>query len=409
MDKVIIEYMRSRIKTAAMLLSLALFAACGDEEQKGEKKEEILAESSIAEDRIVELTAAQVANGGIAWEAAKLGTIANAMALPGVLEPNENRTARLGAPVSGRIIAVAVSPGDRVQQGAVLVRLSSPEAGTAQADVSKARAELNSSRAQAAYARSARTRAERLLTLKAIPQQDYEKAVADDEFAQAALSQADAELRRAVATAQQLGAASATGQMYLRAPFAGVVLQRNASPGAVVEPGTPLVTVTDPTQLWLVINAPATAASSFALGTQVSFSVPAFGARNFVGRVQSVGAGLDPQTRTMPVRAVVDNRNRSLQPGMFATVSPASPSASQVVTVPAEAVQILFGKNVVFVAQPQSKGVVMFTAREVKIGQRQGTMVALESGLAAGEVVVVRGAFAVKAEIEKGSMPEMEM
>src|SRR5213078_4040779 len=128
----------------------------------------------------VTLTAAQVTHGGVHWEPVATSTVASIATVPGQVIPNEDRTARLGATVRGRVIAVRVRPGDRVSAGHVLVTLQSPEAGMAQSDVEKARA-------QASYARSARERAERRLALKAIPQQDYDRAIADDELASAEL------------------------------------------------------------------------------------------------------------------------------------------------------------------------------------------------------------------------------
>src|SRR5207237_5362057 len=110
----------------------------------------------MAMETSVTLTAAQVAHGGVHWEPVATGAVASTATAPGQVIPNEDRTARLGATVRGRVIAVRVRPGDRVSTGRVLVTLQSPEAGMAQSDVDKARA-------QASYARSARERAERLL------------------------------------------------------------------------------------------------------------------------------------------------------------------------------------------------------------------------------------------------------
>src|SRR5213076_2653691 len=87
----------------------------------------------------VTLTAAQVTHGGVHWEPVALSTVASIATVPGQVIPNEDRTARLGATVRGRVIAVRVRPGDRVSVGRVLVTLQSPEAGMAQSDVDKAR------------------------------------------------------------------------------------------------------------------------------------------------------------------------------------------------------------------------------------------------------------------------------
>jgi membrane fusion protein, heavy metal efflux system len=342
------------------------------------------------------LTAAQVAHGGVHWEPVALSTVAAVATLPGQVIPNEDRTARLGATVRGRVVAVRVRPGDRVGAGHVLVTLQSPDAGLAQSDVDKARA-------QASYARSARERAERLLALKAIPRQDYDRAVADDELA-------SAELRRAESVADQIGAAaSATGEIAIRSPLSGVVLARTAVPGAVIEAGTPLVVVTDPSTLWLSIDAPENLASLFHVGAQLRFTVPAYPADTFSARIDAVGAGLDPSTRTLPIRGVIRNRDDRLKPEMLASVSAARGGATSAPSVPEDAVQLLDGKSVVFVAHPDGAGGAHFVPRNVELGSRSGGRIAVTRGLAAGDLVVTRGALAIKAQMKKGVMPEMEM
>jgi len=344
----------------------------------------------------VTLTAAQVAHGGVQWEPVATSTVASVATVPGQVIPNEDRTARLGATVRGRVIAVRVRPGDRVSTGRVLVTLQSPEAGMAQSDVDKARA-------QASYARSARERAERLLALKAIPQQDNDRAIADDELA-------SAELRRAQSVAEQIGAsASATGEIAIRSPLNGVVLARTAVPGAVIEAGAPLVVVTDPSTLWLSIDAPENLASLFRVGAQLRFTVPAYPADTFLARIDAVGAGLDPSTRTLPIRAVIRNRGDRLKPEMLASVSAQAGGAISAPSVPEDAVQLLDGKSVVFVAHPDSTGGAHFVPRTVQLGARSGGRIAITQGLAAGDLVVMRGALAIKAQIKKGAMPATEM
>ena len=358
----------------------------------------------------VRLTAEQIRHGGIAWQAVTMTTAAASVTVPGQVAPNEDRTARLGAPAGGRIIAVRVRPGDRVARGQVLVTMQSPEAGAAQSDLAKAQAEVTSRRAEAAYAKSARDRADRLLALKAIPRQEYERAIADDELARGALVQAEAELTRARSSAAQLGAAaSATGEIALRSPIAGVVLARTAVPGTVVEAGAPLAIVTDPRNLWLTIDAPESLTSAFRVGTVLRFSVPAFPGESFAARTDAVGAGLDPATRTLPVRATVDNRRGRLKPEMLATVTAEGGHAVAAAMLPDEAVQLLNSKTVVFIVRPDTAGGARFVWREVEEGSRTGGRVAITRGLAAGDVVVTTGSFAVKAAFQKGPIPKMEM
>lgn len=358
----------------------------------------------------IRLTAEQIRHGGIAWSAVSASVGVIAATVPGQIVPNEDHTARLGAPASGRVIAVRVQPGDWVTKGQALVTVQSPEAGQAQSDLAKAQADLASRRAEAAYAKSARDRAERLLALKAIPRQEYERAVADDELARSAVAQAEAELTRTRTLTTQLGAAgSPSGEIVVRSPIAGVVLARTAIPGTVVEAGAPMAVVTDPQRLWLTIAAPETFAGAFRVGGTLRFTVRAFPNESFIARVDAVGAGLDPATRNLPVRATIDNRLGRLKPEMLASVTAEGGHAIAGVSVPDESVQVLNRKNVVFIVHGDSAGAARFAWREVGVASRAGGRASITSGLAAGDTVVHSGAFAVKAEFQKGTMPKMEM
>jgi len=357
----------------------------------------------------VVLTAAQVQHGGIKWATVSMGTASSSATVPGEITPNEDRTVRLGAPAPGRVVNVEVKQGDRVSAGQPLVTMQSPAAGAAQSDVSKADAEVAARRAEAQYAASAKSRAERLLALKAIPRQEYERALADDERARAMLAQAESEARRARATAEQLSAgATASGEIVVRAPAAGVVLARTAMPGTVVEAGAPLIVVTDPASLWLTINAPEQLAGLFRTGGRLRFTTSAFPRETFSATIDAVGAGLEPETRTVTVRAAVVGNGR-LKPQMLATVTVEDAGAVPVAFVPEEAVQLLQGKPHVFLARPDGKGGARFDRREVTVGSRTQGRVAVLSGLSAGDVVAAAGAFAVKAEFQKATMSKMEM
>lgn len=412
--------MKSKLRW--LVAGLALAAACSRDRTAGGAKPDSVTDSAGAtgadsmagmpgmKTGELSLSAAQVEHGRIRWEPAAVGTDLQATALPAQLVPNEDRTVRLGAPAGGRIVSVLVRPGDRVARGRVLVTLQSPGAGMAQADLAKAEAETASRQAQARFARSARERAERLTALKAIPRQDYERAIADDELARAALTQAEAELRRARSTAEQLGASvSASGLLELRSPQQGVVLARTAQPGAVVEAGMPLVVVTDPTTLWLVISAPEPSAGLFRVGGILRFTVPAFPADTFVAPVDAVAPGLEPATRTLSIRATIRNPGGRLKPEMLASVLVRGERGPTAVLLPADAVQLINGHPTAFVAAPDGKGGATFEARTVRVSPASAGKVAVLEGLAPGELVVVQGAFTLKAELQKSAGPKMVM
>jgi RND family efflux transporter MFP subunit len=278
----------------------------------------------------------------------------------------------------------------------------------AQSDLQKAQAEVASRRAAATYAKSARDRAERLLALKAIPRQDYERAIADDELARSALSQALAEAQRSRSNASQLGIDVGSGTMSIRSPISGVVTARDVAPGSVVSPGAPLVTVTDPNTLWLTVALPEAAASAARVGAALRFTVP-IAPDTFVARIQSVSGSFDPATRSLPVRGVVSNPGGRLRPELFARVWVESNQPQLTMTIPESAIQRMGNRITVFVYRPAPNGGARFARRDVEIGGAQAGRVAVLRGLKPGDAVVVEGAYAVKAQMEKASMPDMEM
>ena len=302
------------------------------------------------------------------------------------------------------MVAVHVQAGARVGRGQALVTLASPEASAARAEFAKATADLTARRAGATYARSARQRAERLLAAKAAPQQDLERAQADEALAQSELDRAQAEVARTRTTLTTLGIGAADGAIVLRSPLDGVVLSREAVPGAVVTPGMPLITVSDASSLWLDVSLPAAAASGLSNGSRVRFGVAAFPADTFEARIVSIAGALDPQSRALPVRAAVTSTRNRLRSAMFATVWLDAGARTMSVTLPSRSVMLLDGRSVVFVATPGTAGQVRLERRDVVLAGEQGGMVRVQTGVKPGELVVTDGAFAVKASFSRAKM-----
>ena len=399
------------MKTLPRLLAAALFvaSACGRGEGAGAENTRSSGPDAVRE---ITLSAASIQHGGVRWEPAAARDIAAVLEVPGQLIPNEDSTARLGAPAQARVVAVHVQVGERVARGRALVTLQSPAASAARADYDKAVADLNARRSRAMYARTARERAERLLAAKAISRQELERTEADDELAKAELAQAEAESTRTRSALSQLGLSPGSDAMVIRAPLSGVVFGRDAVPGAVVEAGAPLVSVSNPSTLWLDIAATDRAASGIRVGGRVRFGVPAFPADTFGASVVSVGGALDPSTRTVPVRALVHNAGNRLRAQMFATVwleGTQGGGGTTSIAVPESAVMLLDERPVVFVARPLTDGTaigsVRFERRDVETGGKAGSLVRILHGVSAGDLIVTEGAFAVKSEFSRSKMP----
>jgi len=397
-----------RLRSCLAAAAIATVTACGGDKAPSVAEDSAMKMEKTTSDSSMLFTAAQIAHGKIRWETVGQSSMTGVVEVPGQLVTNDDRTARLASPAQARVLAVHVSPGDRVVRGARLVTLQSPDASMALSDLQKAQAEVASRRAAATYAKSARDRAERLLALKSIPRQDYERAVADDELARASLAQAIAESQRSRSNASQLGIDVASGTMTLRSPIAGVITTRDVAPGAVVSPGAPLVTVTDPATLWLAVSLPEAVASGARPGGVLRFTVPV-AQDTFVARIQSVSASFDPSTRSLPVRGLVSNPGGRLRPEMFARVWVESGRSQLSITVPESAIQRVENRTTVFVFHAAPNGGARFEKREIEIGGLAGGRVAVLRGLKSGEAIVVEGAYAVKAQMEKGKMPGMEM
>jgi cobalt-zinc-cadmium efflux system membrane fusion protein len=381
------------------LVAVAMAAACGGAPQADEAPPA----PAVSARGDVTMTSDEIAHAGIRWAPVKATTLADIAEVPGELAPNEDRTARLGAPARARVLTLHVHMGDRVARGQALVTLASEEAAAAKAAHAKAVADLNSQRVAARYARSALDRADRLLDLKAISRQEVERARVDHEAAESMRVQAEAEVERADTTLAQLGVTGKGGEMVVRAPLAGIVLSRDVVPGSVVNAGDSLLMITDTTTLWLEIAATERVAPALRVGSRVTFTVRELAPSIFDAVVEDIGAALDPATRTLPIHAVVVNPAGVLRPAMFATVLLPLGDARPGVTVPDTAMQLLGQRPVVFVAAPDGAGSARFERRDVDVGARRGNEVHVLGGVSPGEVVVTEGAFAVKSAFARAS------
>lgn len=301
----------------------------------------------------------------------KKDTIRSGPQLSGTLVPE--REAKLRAEVSGAVLQTAVEQGERVSTGTLLGRIDdaavNDQAVSARSSVAQAQVAVD-------QAAKELQRAKTLLAAGAIAERDQEAAERASITAQAQL--ADAKAR--VATAEKN-----IRNTSIRAPFSGVVSERNVSPGDVVSPGTALFTVVDPTSLRLEASVPAEAIGSIRVGAPVNFAVNGYPDRAFSGKVTRINPTADPTTRQVRIYATVPNANGRLVGGLFANGRVASESRLGLM-VPDKAVD--------------QSGIAPFVMRlhggkvekiEVAVGLHDGATETLEitKGLAAGDTVLV--------------------
>lgn len=216
------------------------------------------------------------------------------------------RAASIRAEVSSSVVQVMHEQGDRVAAGAVLARLDD----TAIRDAwLSARSGVTSAQTASDQAARDLARAERLLAAGAVADRDVEAARNANVASQAMLADARARL---AAAQKQLDACE------VKAPFSGVVGERQASAGDIVAPGTPLFTVIDPGSMRLEAAIPAASLSHVGVGMPARFSVSGYGSRTFDGRITNVNPSADPATGQVRIYVAIPNPGGQLVSGLFA-------------------------------------------------------------------------------------------
>ena len=296
--------------------------------------------------------------------------------LPARLVWNEERTQRIYPAFAGRVMAIKADVGQVVKPGSVLAQLASPDFGMAQADTMKAQADSRLTQKSLARQRE-------LFEAGIIARKDL-----DQSEAEAARSQA--EVSRAAARTRLYGGSGAVNQqLALNATINGVVVERNLNPGQEVRPdqsgpGVPaLFVVTDPSSLWVQIEARETEVGTLPPGTSFELVVPTLPGQKFEGRVMATADFIDPATRTIKIRGVINNVGRKLKAEMLATARVERAVGAGVI-VPAGAVLLNGAQHMVFVQTEPG----VFESREVKLSYQGPKVIAISRGLEVGDQVV---------------------
>lgn len=304
--------------------------------------------------------------------------------LNGRIAYDDNRTARVFSPISGRVVKILAETGQSVSAGDGVLTLDAPDYAQAAADSSKAEADV-------ARKKIAFERASALYKAKGLARKDLESAEAD-------WQQAVAESLRATARLKNLkGDVNVAGQYTLRAPLDGVISERQVTAGSEVRPdaANPLFVITDPKHLWVQVDLPEQEFSKVNMGQYVLVRVDAYPTESFLGKVVVIGGVMDTVTRRIQVRCEVENLDLKLKPEMYARVSPIADEHSSLPRIPNTALFTQGLYSYVFVEL--SPGVLQ--RRRVSLGL-QGHESYVKEGLKAGERVVTSGALLLNAELD---------
>jgi membrane fusion protein, copper/silver efflux system len=313
---------------------------------------------------VLEMTPEAVALSNVQTTRVKSGSGTGKLVLTGKIQSNEQRTKSLTANYAGRVDQLFVNfTGQEVRKGEKLATLYSPELVNAQKE---------------------------LLETSKIKDR------------QPALYQATKEkLRLWKISEEQIAAIERTGnvqtQFDIYSDVSGVVMERNVSVGDFVNRGTPLFGIVDLSNVWVMLDAYESDLGAIKKGNELRFQVSAYPGREFKARVTYIDPVLNPDTRTVGIRAEAVNSNGELKPEMFVSaIISTSQTGQSGLMIPKTAILWTGPRSVVYV-QKGNREAPSFEIREIEIGARVGDDYLVLSGLEEGEQVVSNGVFAIDA------------
>lgn len=372
-----------------LLVAMLLFA-CGKHEEPG---------ASNAATPTIQADSRQLTEAPSRIETAVVSTSQDKpkLSLAGKVAYGEDRYSKISSPVQGRVLEVRARLGDRVKAGDILLVVDSPDIAQAYSEFIKEESDLT-------YAIRAYELAKDLYETKALALKDLKQAEND-------LVKAKAEFRRAKERLLSLRVPAAelekpidkqqiTSRFQMRSPLTGTVVERTVTPGQSVggDSSQVLFTVADLDTLQVVADIYERDLDLIHPGLTAVVSVEAYPDVAFAAAVAAIGDVVDPTTRTIKVRAWVDNASHKLKPEMFARLHIDISEGKEFISVPKEAVLEIDGKEFVYIAQADGT----YMKQEVKVGSASDDRLRILRGLKPGDRVVTKGAVLLKGNEAKG-------
>ena len=333
---------------------------------------------------------------GVLVAVAKRQSFAEIITATGKVEANADRIAHISPRISGQIVSVSASLGDRVTAGQTLVTLKSLE-------MAEAANRSRLSKTKLALAQANMTRIRTLVEKKIVARKELLQAETDYKLAQTELQNDQERLSLYGAAGSTLqGRSSKKTTLMVPAPISGTITEKHAIIGELSDPSKSLFTVVDLSSIWIVVDIYEKDLAKVHKGQAAKVTVDAYPDVKMTGRVTYLADVLDATTRTLKARVEVANSDRKLKPEMFARIE-LTPPANSVITlvVPEDALQEIDGKKVLFVTDEKQEN---FRPETVETGRSSGGMVEIVSGLNEGSRYAVKGSFILKSELKKGEL-----
>jgi membrane fusion protein, heavy metal efflux system len=326
----------------------------------------------------------------IRTEAVVIATVpVGSVTAPGKVEANANRLAHVVLPVAGRVSTVLVRIGDLVEQGQPVLTVESADVDAAVAAFQQSQAGLTQARSLLTKAQADLDRAKDLFEHGAVPQKEVLHAQTLTVQAQAGVEQAEAVQEQSRRRLELLGVkAGSFGQrVTIHAPISGKVLEMSVVNGEFRNDlSAPLMTIADLSSVWITSDVPETAIRLVKRGEPVKIDLAAHPRETFRGRVTMIGDTVDPQTRTVKVRAEIQNADGRLKPEMFGSMQLVEQTEERP-TVPASSIVATDGATMLW--KETAPGT--FERVAVTTGPQTGNRVAILRGVGAADRIVVDG------------------
>ena len=393
MDKTRWTFLRPAALAGLFVLG-AVIISCGNNTDTSSKP---ISVSLASSSKLLRLTPEELLRAEIKTIPVTRGQLRIARDYPATIRANENELAEVTALIGGRVEKVHVDVGADVKKGTLLVVLHSTDLGLAQSAYLKASARLHE--ANLAY-----QRAKELHEAKAVSLAELLRREAEMKTIQAESRESQNRLKLLGVVDQELERLdrehTIKAEVPIRAPFAGRVIMRNLTRGEVVDPQRILFTIANLSDVWVVANVPEKDVGFIRKNEAVDFIAAAYPHAFFKGSITYVGDVLDPATRTLKVRVTAPNPEMRLKPEMYALVRLYAEVDPELLTIPLESIQNGPAGKVVFVQRSHGE----YEIRPVRLGDEYGDVVIVLDGLSPGELVVTKGSFVLKSEMERNKI-----
>ncbi len=366
---------------AAMLGSAIMLAGCGSGQGGANQMTSFSGNASVADTPTL-FTIPQDQMSHVQVVTVQPSKITRTLRLTGAVAFNAFKTTPVITQIGGPVSRILVVPGQQVREGEPMLEVSSPDYSLLLATYLKAQDAVN-------LANKSYVRAQDLYEHKAIAEKDLQQAESDRNQAQADLNASEQAMKiLGIKNPADLAKAPASAQVPLLAPIGGEVVERLVSPGQVLQAGTTQAfTISDLSTVWVLANVYQADLAFVHNGDDVVVQTDAYPDR-FHGKISFVSPELDPNTRTLQARIVVDNPGEKLKRDMYVTATVTAGTIANAIAVP-DASVLRDDENQPFVYV--ATGSNQFGRRSVDIGDSENGQTQILKGLSPGEKVVGNG------------------